>query len=39
MTDNQAEEEKLFKKINDDPLIKLKSREVDQKEKEEMLLE
>ena len=36
LADYQAEEEKLFNEVGDDPLIKLKSREVDLKAKEEM---
>ena len=36
MSEYQEEEEKLFNEVGDDPLIKLKSREVDLKAKEEM---
>jgi hypothetical protein len=36
LAEYQAEEEKLFNEVGDDPLIKLKSREVDLKAKEEM---
>ena len=36
LTEYQAEEEKMFDEVGDDPLIKLKSREIDLKAKEEM---
>ena len=36
LAEYQAEEEKLFNEVGDDPLIKLKSREVDLKAQEEM---
>jgi len=36
LSEYQEEEEKLFNEVGDDPLIKLKSREIDLKAKEEM---